>query len=93
MTNKEAVEVVREYMRNEYGEEKIRVAKNMAIEALQQDIVYCYECKYKKEAEKDTMILNKGEWFCKKNNMTATLTGEDYCSYGERKESEEIDNE
>ena len=38
MTNEEAIKLVCEYMRNDYGEEKIRIAKNMAIEALEKQI-------------------------------------------------------
>ena len=56
-----------------------REAVEMAIEALNTDIVRCWECK--KQFTNDCyMIYGK--------NMMRNLFDNDFCSYGEREESE-----
>jgi len=57
------------------------------LKALQQDIVYCKDCKFYKDARENC----KGFLICYISGME--ITDNDFCSYGERRESEETDNE
>ena len=55
---------------------EVQVALDMAIEALQTDIVYCYECKYDGSC-------------CQCVDIIDDLLSLNFCGRGERKETEE----
>ena len=55
---------------------EVQVALDMAIEALQTDIVYCYECKYDGNC-------------CQCVDIIDDLLSLNFCGRGERKETEE----
>lgn len=68
------------------GGERVRQAYDMAIEALQTDIVRCKDCRHKvttKEGEYNPEDIVCDYW------MSDGLEETDYCSYGERKGGED----
>ena len=84
MTREEAIKRLKEYAQYSYGiwhnEEEDTKAFDMAIEALQTEVVRCGECK-KQFTNNCYMIYGK--------NMMRNLFDNDFCSYGERRERDD----
>lgn len=83
MTREEAIKAIEWYMvyiRDDFGLAPmpwfVAKALDMAIEALQIDIVYCYECKYDGSC-------------CQCVDIIDDLLSLNFCGRGERKEAEE----
>ena len=77
MTREEAIEILkRELEPIDPLFSEVQVALDMAIEALQTDIVYCYECKYDGSC-------------CQCVDIIDDLLSLNFCGRGERKETEE----
>lgn len=77
MTREEAIEILkRELEPIDPLFSEVQVALDMAIEALQTDIVYCYECKYDGSC-------------CQCVDVIDDLLSLNFCGRGERKETEE----
>ena len=93
MTRKEAVGVIKDFVA--YGEHvnafvykgstSIPIdALNMAIKALEQEpIIHCKNCKHWQEWENGTGACHKSDMFWVGSDY------DDYCSFAERKESDE----
>ena len=75
MTREEAIELLCAYGVPQ-DEKRFQEAIDMAIEALQIDIVYCYECKYNGSC-------------CQCVDIIDDLLSLNFCGRGERKEAEE----
>lgn len=68
-------------MTNEYEEVIVRLDKaNTIIE----EIVRCKDCQYRS----NYISVNDDDWYCSKFEGGIGIDPLDYCSYGERKESE-----
>lgn len=85
MTREEAIDVLKKSIDEsvemtirewEEFDKKVNEAMDMAIEALQIDIVYCYECKYNGSC-------------CQCVDIIDDLLSLNFCGRGERKEVEE----
>lgn len=85
MTREEAIEYIQEWLKDEYAlNGKDRVVLNMAIEALQTDIVRCKDCRH---AEHREQMPN--QVYCKRDKLSpfgALHDDDDFCKYGERRE-------
>lgn len=85
MTREEAIEYIQEWLKDEYAlNGKDRVVLNMAIEALQTDIVRCKDCRH---AEHREQMPN--QVYCKRDKLSpfgAVHDDDDFCKYGERRE-------
>ena len=85
MTREEAIEYIQEWLKDEYAlNGKDRVVLNMAIEALQTDIVRCKDCRH---AEHREQMPN--QVYCKRDKLSpfgSVHDDDDFCKYGERRE-------
>ena len=86
MTNEQALDILRHNWTRvdnpNYTETELDEAFFMAIQALQTDIVRCGECKYWQD-NNDGYPNPECRW-----GHDETPNADDFCSYGERKESE-----
>ena len=86
MTNEEAIFDLEQFALAPIGDGDLhRESVELALSALreQAEIVRCKDCIYQKDAK----VNCKGFIICPASNME--ITDDDYCSYGERKESED----
>lgn len=82
LTREEAIqdlEAIKSFERYARG----RLALDMAIEALQTDIVHCEECRHAYYA--DNRVPHERTWVCERF-MNEEINANDFCSWGERKE-------
>lgn len=77
MTREEAIDIL--FGCIEAHSEEENEALDMAIEALQTDIVHCKECKHWK------MSREHGVMCCLRERPNLKRVLDDFCSYGERK--------
>lgn len=77
MTNQETIDVL-DSLKHQTNWDCEREALNIAIKALEVDIVYCGEC------EKGIDESVAGDLYCTEHDRLGRC--EDYCSYGIRKE-------
>ena len=85
MTNAEAIFDLEQFALAPIGDGDLhRESVELALSALreQAEIVKCKDCIYQKDAK----VNCKGFTICPVSNME--ITDDDYCSYGERRESE-----
>ena len=92
MTREEAIKVLSSYDVNgvwadvdgkHYNAEEQAEAFDMAIEALQIDIVHCEECKHG-IVETGSRFPFEGNVTCELDHVKRQWFKEDFCSYGER---------